>query len=349
MADERRAAFAAEPARRRFDAGRSLGQLADAAHVNRSYLYRVETGDRWPTEPVVRQLDPALRADGALIRLWESAEVERRESAANARTLARSVRDSRAIDALLDEVPPGEAVTAAEATVADLAVDYLAQPPGPMLRAAFEARRAVVRELRRATARGQRRDLIRAAGYLSGLLTYAALDLGHSDAAREHAATAQRCAGCAGDRELAAWVRGTQSLIARFDKDYRTALELARDGLRIAGAGTSRPRLLAGVAQSAANLGDRAEARRALNEAEDAIDHAGTDAFPGLFTFSRTKLHDYAGSALMWLPERSDLLRAAPQRRGGDTAVAERRSRRPVTGRRGTRPRLRRDRPRPAG
>lgn len=304
-------AFGAELSRRRRAAGLSLGILAEAAHVNRSYLHRVETGERWPSEPVARMLDAALHADRALLRLWEVGEAARRESATNVKCVASSLRDSHALDALLADVPLGEAVTAAEKAAAALAVDYLANPPGPMLRSALNARNAIVGELRRAPSTGQRRDMIRAAGYLSGVLAYATLDLNHPDAAREHAATALRCASTAGDRELAAWVRGTQSLIARFEKDYRTALVLAQDGLRIAGPGTSMPRLLAGVAQSAANLGDRAEAHRALNAAEDAADHTETDSFPGLFAFSRAKLSYYGGSALMWLPEQADSRRAA--------------------------------------
>jgi len=51
---------------------------------------------------------------------------------------------------------------------------------------------------------------------------------------------------------------GTPSLTARFENDDPIALALARDGLDHAPAtGTSRPRLLAGVAHGAANRGDR--------------------------------------------------------------------------------------------
>jgi transcriptional regulator with XRE-family HTH domain len=274
--------FAAELARRRSAAGLSLGRLAESTHVNWSYLYRVETGERWPTEPVARLLDDALHAGRSLLRLWEIGEAARQEASSDARSVATSLRDSHALDALLADVPLGEAVIAAEKAAARLADDYLANPPGPMLGSALDARNAIVGDLRRAPSTGQRRDMIRAAGYLSGVLAYATLDLNHPTAAREHVATALLCANTAGDRELAAWVRGTQSLISRFEKDYQSALALAQDGLRIAGPGTSMPRLLARVAQSAANLGDRAEAHRALNAAEDAADHA-RNAFRGTF------------------------------------------------------------------
>lgn len=310
MGDGTNAGFGAELARRRRAAGMSLGRLAESAHVDRSYLHRVEHGDRWPTEPVARLLDDALHARRGLLRLWEAGEAAREEAAANTKVVAASLRSSRALDELVADVPLGEAVTAAERAAAGLAVDYLVHPPAPMLRAALHARTAVVDELRRVPSSGQRRDLVRAAGHMSGVLAYATLDLGDPDAADDHAATALRCAESAGDRELRAWVRGTQSLIARFHEDYRAALDLARDGLRSAGAGTSTPRLLAGVAQSAANLGERTETYQALDAAEDAIDGSGPDPLPGLFTFSRAKLAYYGGSALMWLPDTADARRS---------------------------------------
>jgi transcriptional regulator with XRE-family HTH domain len=106
--------FAAELARRRSAAGLSLGRLAESTHVNWSYLYRVETGERWPTEPVARLLDDALHAGRSLLRLWEIGEAARQDASSNARSVATSLRDSHALDALLADVPLGEAVTAAQ-------------------------------------------------------------------------------------------------------------------------------------------------------------------------------------------------------------------------------------------
>lgn len=288
--DDARRLFAEELSSRRAEAGLSLAHLAGAAHVHRAYLHRVEHGERWPAEAVARLLDEALGAHGVVLGLWLAGEDEHRAALSDARSVAASVRASQALDAVLDGGPLGEAVTTAEAVAARLAAEYLHSPPSPMLTAALDARQTVVRELQRSTRTAQRRDLVRSAGYLSGVLAYAALDLGHPEAAVDHAATAWRCAESSGDVELRSWVRGTQSLIARFGEDYQSGLALAHDGLRHAGPGTSRPRLLAGVAQSAANLGDRTEAHRALNAAEAAADHAGTDSLPGLFTFSRAKL-----------------------------------------------------------
>ncbi len=68
MPEGERTAFLAELARRRAAEDLSLAQLAAAAHIHRAYLYRVETGERWPAEPVARLLDDALHAHGVLSR-----------------------------------------------------------------------------------------------------------------------------------------------------------------------------------------------------------------------------------------------------------------------------------------
>lgn len=305
--------FSAELKHRRAAAGLSLAGLASEVHVNRSYLHRVESGERWPTEPIARLLDQALNARGALFAAWQANDEERQEASVTAQRIAASRRASLDLDEYLHDLPLGEAVTAAETTTATLALQYLASPPGPMLSAALDARAAILASLRRAPSTAQRTDLIRVAGYLSGVLAYATLDLSHPDTAADHAATALRCAETSRDPELRAWVRGTQSLIARFDKQFDTALVLAEDGLRHPTTGTSTARLLAGVGQSAANLGDRAGAHRALNAANDAADKTDPshDPFPGLFRFSRAKLSYYGGSAFMWLPERADARLAA--------------------------------------
>jgi len=307
MTDSRRTEFAADLARRRAAAGLSLAQVAVAAHIHRGYLHRVEAGRQWPTRPVARLLDEAFRARGVLLGAWRDGEAARQLAAEDERRIAASVRESQRLVRLLDDAPLGEAVTIAEQATTALAVDCLHQPPTPTLTAALDARTAIVRALHRAPNAGQRRDLIRAAGYLCGVLVYAALDLDHPRAAADHAATAWRCVDVAGDRALAAWVRDAQSLVARVEQDFPTALALAHDGLdHYAGQGTTTTCLLANVAKNAASSGDRAETHRALAAAADAADHAGLDAFPGLFTFSRAQLASIGGFALTWFDEPAD-------------------------------------------
>jgi hypothetical protein len=111
----------------------------------------------------------------------------------------------------------------------------------------------------------------------------------------------------AGDNELRAWVRGTQSLVARFEKRYTLGEAYVEDGLRFAGHGTSEIRLLCGAAQCAANLGDGASALAYIEKARRAREHAGADSLEGLFGFSPAKQEYYSASSLMWLPDKPAL------------------------------------------
>src|SRR5205807_755776 len=113
--------------------------------------------------------------------------------------------------------------------------------------------------------------------------------------------------------ELLVWVRGTQSLIARFRGDYGVALDYVRDGLQYAGdvPGTGEARLLCGEAQCLANLGDSRASNRTLNAAEQARERIRRpDSLDGLFAFSEVKQRYYAGSSLIWLDGGDDARRA---------------------------------------
>lgn len=306
---EAREEFAAELRRRRVVAGLSLADVATAAHCHRGYLHRVETGQRWPSRAVAAQLDAALAARNRLLTAWVRGDVEHREETEHRRLLAASLRSCEQLDALLDP-PPGQAADDALARADELSRAYLAAPPAPMLREALTARDATAQRLTGLHRAAPRRELTRAAGYLSGVLAYAALDLGNPGTAAAHAATGYRAGAATGDGALLAWTRGTQSLIARFRQDYPAARDLARDGYAHADGGTAGPRLLAGEAQSLANLGDRIGTHRALTAAEAARERAGHDELGGLFAFSPAKLSYYGGSALIWLPEPDDARRA---------------------------------------
>jgi hypothetical protein len=78
----------------------------------------------------------------------------------------------------------------------------------------------------------QSRELYLVAGMLCGVLANASFDLGWLPAAETQARTAFLCAELAGSNALRAWVRGTQSLVAYWDKRPRAAVELAMDGWR---------------------------------------------------------------------------------------------------------------------
>lgn len=289
--------------------GMSLQGLAERTHHHRGHVHHVETGARAPSRQFAEAADIALEAGGRLVAAFESEERKRHEDAATRRTLAAALSASRDLADLaeleLDQISAG---------VEESAIDYLGTAPGPMLLRTETLRADVLARLRDYRhAPNERADLYRAAGQLSGILAYAALDLGDSDAALEHARAGYRCAQYAGDFELLMWICGTQSLIARFRGNYGIALQFARDGLQYAGdvPGTGEARLLCGEAQCLANLGDSHAANHTLDLAEAARERMiRDDTMPGLFEFSETKQRYYAGSSLIWLDGGDDARRA---------------------------------------
>jgi transcriptional regulator with XRE-family HTH domain len=294
----------------RMQAGLSLAGLAQHVHYDRTSLHHYETGRRPAPLEVAEAADEVLRADGRLVQAWEREDLERRQAAATHRVRAAALAMSRDLTALADldisELQDGVSVTA---------VDYLASPPGPMVDRAHVLRGEAFERLRSGHHRPQdRSDLYVAAGRLSGVLSYALLDMGDAEEALAHATAAGRCAEFAGDAELAAWVAGTKSLIARFQGDYGRALEFVQDGYQWVGhgQGTGEARLRCGEAQCLANLGDSRAANSALDAAEDARERIRRpDTLSGLFGFSQAKQSYYAGSSLIWLQGGHDAERAS--------------------------------------
>lgn len=294
----------------RLAAHMSLTDLAQRVRYDRTSLHHFETGRRPTPLCVAEAADEATGANGALVAQWHREDQARQIAAASHRVRAAALAMSRDLTALADldisDLQDGVAVTA---------VDYLASPPGPMMDRAHTLRGEAFERLRSGHHRPQdRSDLYVAAGRLSGVLSYALLDMGDADEALEHATAAGRCAEFAGDAELAAWVAGTKSLIARFQGDYGRALEYVRDGYQWVGhgQGSGEARLRCGEAQCLANLGDSRAANAALDAAEEARDRMRRpDSLGGLFGFSRAKQSYYAGSSLIWLEGGHDAERAA--------------------------------------
>lgn len=53
--------------------GKSLGQLAEETAYDKSYLYRLETGERLSKQPVMEDLDRHYGSGDVLVRLWKAA------------------------------------------------------------------------------------------------------------------------------------------------------------------------------------------------------------------------------------------------------------------------------------
>lgn len=292
--------------------GWSLRDLADRISYNRAYIGKVEQGEKFPDRQFAELADQALTAAGQLVSLWHTQREERQRGARTAKLLSASVADSLL---LIDTIEEGDSVDELHHAAARLSVDYLATPASAALLDAVEVRGEVLRRLRSHDFRPhQLSDLYMTLARVQGVLSYAALDLGDASAARTHSHAAWICADRIGSNEMRAWVRGTESLIARFDQNYAEAERIALDGLRFPTQGTAGIRLLAGVAQSRANQGDSETANNYLAQAQRERDALKTeDEISGLFTFTDAKQHYYAGSSLMWLPGRDDLRRAAAE------------------------------------
>lgn len=81
MEEDGRARFAEQVAALREQAGRSLAEVAAAAHVARGYVHHIEHGRRWPTHGVAQALDNALDAGGDLVAAWEAADARPKAAA----------------------------------------------------------------------------------------------------------------------------------------------------------------------------------------------------------------------------------------------------------------------------
>jgi transcriptional regulator with XRE-family HTH domain len=287
----------------------SLRDLGERICFNRAYVGKVEQSDKFPDRKFAELADVALCANGDLLSAWDTEDVERRRVERTGRLLSSSVTESLRLIQDAEHLEIEELHRATQR----LAVSYLTNPPIPMLTEAAELRRQILLRLRTHHYRpGDLSDLYLDLARVQGALAYAALDLGDPRAAATHTDVAWLYADLADDNEIRVWIRGTQSLIARFESDYPRALELVQDGFRYRTPGTGRLRLLAGLAQCRANLGDATGATEALAQAQrERDDLSSGDSAPGLFTFSQAKQHYYAGSSLLWLDGDHHAARAA--------------------------------------
>ncbi|MEU1824500.1 helix-turn-helix transcriptional regulator [Streptomyces abikoensis] len=74
--DSARATLAIELRRLREESGKSLAQLSEDTSYDRTYLHRLETGERLSQRPVMEALDAVYGTGGLLVRLWRLARQE---------------------------------------------------------------------------------------------------------------------------------------------------------------------------------------------------------------------------------------------------------------------------------
>ncbi len=236
MSGTGRAAFAAELARCRFEAGLSLADVAATAHVARGYVHHVEHGRRWPSRTVAAALDRALGTGGRLLATWVNAEAEppmvdpcdfaELEAVELGRRVAASDLGS-------------ETLVQLEAVFDDLATAYPVSAPDELL-GHVRTHLGYVRLL--VDARGtldERRRLLVVAGWLSLLAATVYIDVEQQRPARGWLATAADLARQAGHDEIHAWRYETEAWAVLTAGDYRRALALSQTAQQIAPRGSS--------------------------------------------------------------------------------------------------------------
>jgi transcriptional regulator with XRE-family HTH domain len=287
--------------------------------IDAAWISRLERGRlRWPTpehRTALRstygvQTDAELGLSGARHATGQTPVAAKQATAPKLLTVTQE--ESEAVTAFLADRLDTDALGIA---VERLSIDYLSTPPSPMLERA-QLLRSGAFQAAKEQALGKRpmenKDLILALGQLSGILAYAALDLGDASGAMSHARACWSCADRIDDNELRAWTRGTQSLISRFAGNFDLAFGFVKSGIPFAAQREQLARLRCGEAQSLANLGDANGANTALNMAEDAREHIKRPSSTrGIFAFTEAKQRYYAGSSLIWVTGKESAQRAA--------------------------------------
>jgi transcriptional regulator with XRE-family HTH domain len=195
----------------------------------------------------------------------------------------------------------------------DLAVErlglvYLNTPPGSLLDELGWYRRRAVEVLGGRHTLAQRRRLYVAAGWLTGLLGHLSFDLGDYQAARAHCVTAWQLADDAGERELGAWVRSIQAMVALYTRRFREAVRYAEAGGELAAPGrTGSVQLPVLAARAHARLGNRRETDLAIRQAEQAFGALQVASQPeSVFSVDEARVPFCAGTAYAWLdPQRA--------------------------------------------
>ncbi|MFY1652150.1 hypothetical protein ACN27J_14795 [Solwaraspora sp. WMMB762] len=158
--------------------------------------------------------------------------------------------------------------------------------------------------------------LLAIAGQLSGLLSYMSVNLGRFSSARAYGIEAFQLADYTEDRELKAWVRGTQSFAEFYDGQYRKALAYAVDGRRFAGRGPQAVRLAVnGEARAHAKLGQKQEAEQAIGTAYEVLPDLSPE--PGMSScvsfglYSEARVASNAATAYLALGRTEQVLHLA--------------------------------------
>lgn len=300
MSGTGRAAFAAELACLRSEAGQSLADVAAAAHVARGYVHHVEHGRRWPSRPVAAAHDRALGAGGRLLAAWVTAEAEPPADDPNDFDELEAVELARRVAA---SDLGGETLAQLEAAFDDLATAYPVTAPAELL-GRVRTHLGYVRRL--VDARGtldERRRLLVVAGWLSLLAATGYIDLRQQRPARGRLATAAELARQAGHDEIHAWRYETEAWAVLTAGDYRRALALSQTAQQLAPRGSSAQiQATAQEGRAWARLGEPRDTYAAIDRVQAL---AGSLPQPDRpehhYRYDPTKAMAYTATTLTWL------------------------------------------------
>lgn len=205
-----------------------------------------------------------------------------------------------------------EELTCFELAVDDLVSRYEGNGPVKLAPVLTDQRRRLESALDECRDPRQRRRLFRVAGQVSGLLAYMAVNRERYPLARAYCLEATHLGMFADDRDLLAWIKGTESFCEYYAGDYRTSVDLARAGLELAGNGPQRVRLLInGKARALGKLGDTVGVHAAVEQAYDALDTfpevPGVSPCVSFGGYSRARLASNAVTAYVDLARPEDV------------------------------------------
>lgn len=188
--------------------------------------------------------------------------------------------------------------------------EYLRTPLPKVLKEVRSYRQYVGQLLKGRHTLAEQVRLYNLAAQLSALLAHLSFDLGeHGTTIDAHSDAALRLAKQVDQRELTAWIRGTQAMTATYQGRPKQAKDFAQAGLSVAPQGSAvTVRLLAQEARARARLGDRAGAENAMARAERAYEGLSEEPTTSIFSFAHPYLPFYTGTCYIWLkrPKRAE-------------------------------------------
>jgi hypothetical protein len=213
-----------------------------------------------------------------------------------------AVRESLAL--ALSESPEGSDLVAelAAAAVEHYALNYAKHPPAVLLDEIHQVRGMLSQPaLTRADPRTAA-ELRRARGWLSALLGNLAFHVDDTPGARAHLAAASELGRACGDSHLTAWSAGAASMVARYRRRYRDALDLADQASAAAPTTLVRAQVLAWARLPAlAALGQADDAEATLAQAAAALEADPAGEAPGRFGFDVGEFELHAAEAHLLL------------------------------------------------